>query len=224
MATRNETVPGPLSEFEQFVQNLLKQLEDHPDAYHVDAGLVIRLTNGFADLRARILQATEARDAAKAATEAKDAVRASLEEVTRTVVRLIQADPAVTDEAKLEAGIRPHKTSRTPVPPPHTAPIGNVMATDRLEHTLSISDAATPTRRARPAGVSGCELYLCISDAAPTDPAMYRMVRFATRTPETITFDAADGGKTANYLLRWMNGKGEFGPWSQVVSATIPAV
>ncbi|MEZ6124722.1 MAG: hypothetical protein R3C49_16360 [Planctomycetaceae bacterium] len=224
MVLKTGTVPGSQADFELFVQNLVKQLQDHPDAYHVNAAFVTQLANGFADLRAGILQATEARDAARAATEAKDAVRATLEELTRTIVRLIQADPSVTDEAKLEAGIRPHKTSRTPVPPPHTAPVGNVMATDRLEHTLYISDAATPTRRARPAGVSGCELYLCVADQAPTDPAMYRLLRFATRTPETITFDAADGGKTANYLLRWMNGKGEFGPWSQVVSATIPAV
>ena len=33
-----------------------------------------------------------------------------------------------------------------------------------------------------------------------------------------------DGGKLAHYLLRWVNTKGETGPWGQVASATIPAV
>jgi len=33
----------------------------------------------------------------------------------------------------------------------------------------------------------------------------------------------ADAGKTAYYALRWENTRGETGPWSDVVSATILA-
>jgi hypothetical protein len=36
-------------------------------------------------------------------------------------------------------------------------------------------------------------------------------------------FDGADGGKTAHYMLRWINSRAETGPWSQTVSATIGA-
>ena len=50
------------------------------------------------------------------------------------------------------------------------------------------------------------------------------MFRFATRTPKTISFDAADGGNNANYLLRWLNSNGETGPCSQAVIAMIPVV
>jgi len=47
--------------------------------------------------------------------------------------------------------------------------------------------------------------------------------RPCTRTPYTLDFAGADGGKNANYLLRWVNPTGEKGPWSETASATIGA-
>jgi hypothetical protein len=41
-----------------------------------------------------------------------------------------------------------------------------------------------------------------------------RVVALDTRTPYTLAFAGADGGKNANYLLRWVNPAGEKGPWS----------
>ena len=44
-----------------------------------------------------------------------------------------------------------------------------------------------------------------------------------TRTPYTTDFDGADGGKQAHYMLRWVNTRGETGPWSETATATIGA-
>ena len=44
-----------------------------------------------------------------------------------------------------------------------------------------------------------------------------------TRTPYLAVYDGAEGGQTAHYLLRWENTRGESGPWSETVSATIGA-
>ena len=65
---------------------------------------------------------------------------------------------------------------------------------------------------------------MCVADVPPDDPKQYRFVKLATRSSDQVTFEAADGGKTANYLLRWVSTKGEAGPLSQVTSATVPAV
>jgi len=40
---------------------------------------------------------------------------------------------------------------------------------------------------------------------------------------DTLDFAGADGGKNANYLLRWVNPTGEKGPWSETATATIGA-
>ena len=224
MATRSKVLPNAEGELTQYAENFVKQMTDHTAEYQLTAEELKQVQDAVSEWINRADEATTARDAARAATEAKDSARSVLEETLRTRITLIQANPAISEQAKQVAGIRPHKATRTPVPAPHTSPIGSVISSDQLTHTLFISDAATPTRRARPAGVSGCEIYVFVGNEAPADPKAFRMVRFGTRSPEEISFQANDGGKTAHYLLRWMNSKGETGPWSTIISATIPAV
>ena len=42
-----------------------------------------------------------------------------------------------------------------------------------------------------------------------------------TASPHLIKFNGSDAGKPAYYWLRWVNKRGETGPWSVPVSATI---
>jgi hypothetical protein len=58
---------------------------------------------------------------------------------------------------------------------------------------------------------------------APTDPSELTYLATDTRTPYTPVYDGADGGKIAHHMLRWVNTRGERGPWSQTVAATITA-
>jgi len=73
--------------------------------------------------------------------------------------------------------------SGTPTPIPTTRPQTLVQSGQRLTHTLRISaatrskpDESTPTRRARPAGVLGAEVWVKLvapphaDEPAPTDP------------------------------------------------------
>lgn len=60
-----------------------------------------------------------------------------------------------------------------------------------------------------------------IGDPAPTDPKELRFLATDTATPYVMEYDGADANKAAHYMLRWVNRKGESGPWSQTVSATI---
>jgi hypothetical protein len=53
------------------------------------------------------------------------------------------------------------------------------------------------------------------------DPSQAHFVALDTSTPYLLEHDAADAGKLAHYLLRWVNTRSETGPWSETVSATI---
>ncbi len=44
-----------------------------------------------------------------------------------------------------------------------------------------------------------------------------------TRTPYTAKYVGADANKTAHYMLRRVNTRGQKGPWSETASATIGA-
>ncbi len=82
------------------------------------------------------------------------------------------------------------------------------------------SNDATGNGNAKPEGAMGCEIWVKVG-SAPADPSELHFLGLDTRTPCTAEYGGEDAGKTAHYMLRWVNSKGEQGPWSQTVSATI---
>ena len=86
-----------------------------------------------------------------------------------------------------------------------------------------LDDEATPTRRAKPAGVRGAQVWVKIGDPALADPSELTFLATDTRTPYLAKFDGADAKKVAHYMLRWESTRGETGPWSETASATIGA-
>jgi hypothetical protein len=98
--------------------------------------------------------------------------------------------------------------------------------TVRLTHQLRLVDESTPTRRARPSGVLGAEVWVKLVGAdapAPTDPAALTFLTMTTKPSFRAEFKAGEGGKTAVYMARWVNTRGEKGPWSDVTTATVAA-
>jgi len=72
----------------------------------------------------------------------------------------------------------------------------------------------------------GCEIWVKV--AAPGEPAPagaegLSFVALDTASPYIAEYDGPQGGKTAHYMLRWVKTSGEKGPWSETISATIPA-
>ncbi|MBW8017598.1 MAG: hypothetical protein FVQ82_15575 [Planctomycetes bacterium] len=166
---------------------------------------------------------TAAQAAAESARQAKDAGRGGLEGVIRPLVARLQASPEVDDAERQASGITVRDTIPTPVGPPLTRPVASVDTRERLQHTISFADEATPTRRAKPAGVRGAQIWVKIGDPAPLDPSELTFLATDTRTPYLATFDGADAKKVAHYMLRWESTRGETGPWSETASATIGA-
>ena len=81
-------------------------------------------------------------------------------------------------------GITVRDTSSTPAPAPTSRPLALVDGGARLTHQLRLVDESTPTRRARPAGVLGAEVWVKLVDAdqpAPTDPAALTFLTMTTR-------------------------------------------
>ena len=159
--------------------------------------------------------------AASAATQAKATARDALTVAVRGLVKLIQAKPGVSDESKQAIGITVSAGTRTPVGVPGTAPVGQIELLNRLEQTINFADATSPTSKAKPASVRGCQVWLKIGTTPPASASELHFLATDTRSPYVAQFDATDAGKTAYYWLRWENTKGETGPWSAPVSATI---
>lgn len=137
----------------------------------------------------------------------------------RAIAAEIQADPSITDEQRLAAGLPVYKTTRTPAPVPTTRPVAEVDTSQRLQHTISFRNEGS-TSKAKPEGVRACEIW-CVIGPAPASIAEARYLATDTATPYLATFDAADAGKSVHYFLRWVNTRNQPGPWSETVTATI---
>jgi hypothetical protein len=74
--------------------------------------------------------------------------------------------------------------------------------------------------------VIGAEVWVklaAIGAPTPSDPADFDVLALDTSTRYLAEYAGPDGGKNANYILRWVNSRDRKGPWSEVFSATIGA-
>ena len=217
-------IPGADGEFDAWQDNFITYASANAAALGLDplidiAPLTAAQTTWTTDRAAN----TAAQAAAESARQAKVAARGGLEGVIRPLVARLQASSAVDDAERQALGITVRDIIPTPVEPPKTRPVVSVDTSERLRHTIGFADEATPTRKAKPAGVRGAQIWVKIGDPAPVDPSELTFLATDTRTPYLATFDGADANKVAHYMLRWESTRGEPGPWSETASATIGA-
>ena len=93
---------------------------------------------------------------------------------------------------------------------------------ERLVHRVRLMDPSRP-KGGKPDGVAYYGLYYKIGPTPPASVAECTPAGNHSRTRVEVTFDPADGGKTAWYLAIPFNSKGQAGPVSDGVSATIAA-
>ena len=159
----------------------------------------------------------QAGEASKAKTLARDALEVPL----RLGIRSVNATPGITNADRVALKLPAHDLVATPVGAPTTFPIGHIKQVGALRQEIHWTDQTTPHSRAKPAGVHHCELSLKTGDPAPVDETGCILAARDSATPYLYEFAPADVGKTAYWLLRWVNGKGEHGPWGALVSGKI---
>ena len=166
----------------------------------------------------------EARAEAAAAQQTKVEARRKFVALMRPSVRRIQTFGGTTDAHRGNLGITIPDPSRTPVVAPTSRPLVKVDFSKRLVHRIAFVDEKTPTRRARPRGVMGAEVWVKVTargESPPTGPGDLTFLLLSTGTPAVSEYRGAEAGKTAHYMLRWLNRRGDPGPWSETASATI---
>ena len=151
----------------------------------------------------------------------KNKIRAKFEKVIREYVKAnIAYNPNVTDADREKMGLTIPSSIRKPYPVPTTAPTAEIDFNGRLQHVIYFKDIIT-TKRAKPEGVHGCEIWCKIGNEPPVTESELSFLATDTRTPYKVLYKDEQKGLTAYYRLRWVNTRGECGPWSAIVSATI---
>jgi hypothetical protein len=160
---------------------------------------------------------TKTRTAVVNKDKTRDALKAALTTIYNDLPQSVLTE---TDRSTLLLAERSNK--HAPAPVPESKPTGTIDHSHRLEHHIKFKDAVLKSN-AKPEGVHGCEIWNKLSDVAPKDASELSYVGTATASPFLIKYVGTDGGKMVWYWLRWINTRSETGPWSDPISAMIPA-
>ena len=130
---------------------------------------------------------------------------------------------------------------------PSSRPLVVVECAAGYTHELRLEGEGSPTRRGKPPGTIGAEVWLALTPAGGAAPPLnspraqsggpsaggpgaspqptdaYKFLSVSSRGNLQTDFPSADAGKTAYYALRWVSTHGEKGPWSDVAAATVAA-
>lgn len=228
-------LPASDVELQEWLANFVTYVLANATAMGLVTGDTAGLTPTKTAFDTALTQHVTAQAAAQSARVGKDAARLPVVTVVRGLVRKLQASSVVSDVQRAAMGIT--VKDRTPTAVAGSAattsgasrPIGVVDTSQKLRHEIRFFDENTPTSRAKPANAIGCEIWVKLTDAGATAPALPRgveecaFVALDTASPYVAEYEGMQGGKTAHYIFRWAYKGGEKGPISEVVSATIVA-
>lgn len=216
---KTDYLPRDDAGLKQFLTQLAAGVTAHGAAWGLSVDEIAALTDAAAQYNTALVQEYAALAAARGAVVAKRDAAGRGETAARAIVRRLRASTTVSDPDLISVGLPVLDTKRTPVPVPTSYPVARVDFSQRLIHRLFFKDSATAHSRAKPAGIMGAEIWLRIG--APDSEGDFRFTGVATRSPRLIVFRAEDVGQTAHYQLRWVTQRGQTGPWSQIVRATV---
>ena len=214
-------MPSADGDFSAFANNVVTTVSADPATYGLTPEAIAELTEKVNAWDASYAEKVSQQESAKAATISKDQARYEAAEVIRALNKQIQGDRKVSDAKKADAGFPVYKSTKTPKPIPTKAPIAKIEACAVREHFLRFSDSIDPHSRMRPDGVTGVEIWVYCGAEVPVDDDQYQMYATSTRMNATVNFNADQAGKTAYYHFRFVNSRGQVGPWSMVYSSTV---
>lgn len=217
----NDFIPNSDADLIAWVNNFLAYANANLATFGITAADLTPVQDLAAAFKTDFDANIAAQASAQGARQKKDDSRDALVAGVRPLARQFQAKSTVKDADRHSLGLNVKSTARTAAAAPTSRPVAMVDTSQRLRHVISFVDEQTPGSRAKPAGAMGCEIWVKVGPTPPVDVSECRYLATDTATPYTVEYDGADGGKIAHYLLRWVNTRGERGPWSQTVSATI---
>lgn len=187
----------------------------------LSAGQATDITTVRTDFDAAYALATNPATRTPVTVAAKDTSRATAEAVVRPLAQFIRNNPDVSDGDKIALGLTVPDVDPTPIPPPTTFPLLDMLNATPGVHKMQYRDSDTPTTKAKPYGAMQMELYRAIGTVAAPDPTTAVFVGLVTKSPTMIDQNPDDAGKIATYFGRWVTRTGLTGPWSSGVSLTV---
>jgi hypothetical protein len=150
----------------------------------------------------------------KAKVAAKNQAKVNLKVMASDLAKIISGTPTVTNQQKIELGLSVRAVPQ-PIPAPSARPGIDLISVVTRTVKVHIHDSASSTKRGKPAGVLGANVYSYVGTAFPTDPTAWAFEGATTKN----TFDVVFPGTVATgaqvwICATWYNRKAQTGPVS----------
>jgi hypothetical protein len=205
-----------------FATNYSSIITAGPVPLGLSAGQATTLAGLVSSYSASLTASTDPSTRGPAAVLQKAASKRSLIANIRLLARIIQANPAVTNDQRFSLGL-PIRNAPAPIPAPGEAPDLDVKSVSGRTIICRIHRASS-TRRGKPFGVAGANVYSFVGTVPPASLNDWKLEGHASRTSSIEVVLPADvaGGSTVWLCASWYNPRGMAGPTSAPVSTNIP--
>ncbi|MDR2888124.1 MAG: hypothetical protein LBV26_09060 [Bacteroidales bacterium] len=217
----NDYIPNSDSAFDTWQGSLFTMVQTNLQKWNIpeaDFSVIKTLRDWWTSTYAA---ASNRHNRTEAQTVAKNNARSAYKkEIRMFVKRHLAFNAAVGDSERDAMGLTIPSGTRTQPQAPSTFPIVDIDFSTRMRHILKFRDSEA-TGRAKPDKVHGCEIWTKTGGQPPVNESELTYLGTDTKSPHTIDYRGDQQGTVAHYWLRWVNARGEHGPWSAPASAII---
>jgi hypothetical protein len=219
MTSSRNWYPLAQAAFLTYAQNFCGQINTSPTTFGCVAadGTSLMSLLGALETKFAISEAPETKTPVSIAQ--KDMAMAALRADMRRVYKKVRA-ANLSPDLLIELGVPVPDPEPSPVPTPTDRAQVTVRSTKDRAVNLFISSETTPTKRGKPTGCSGWELFSFAGETPPGDLGLWKFEGAGTKAYATVTFGPSTpaAGTKVWFAVRWVNAKGQAGPVSALVS------
>jgi len=223
-------IPPTDTALDLWAQNFDTKITATPTAYGLTSGQATAFHTLRADYTSKLLIANTPATRTKSTVAAKNTAKQAMVFDARSLAALVQAFPTITPTQLEDLGLTVRKVTPTPIGPPTTKPIITPLSSTGANVMFRFSDETTPDSRSRPFGTIGMEMFVKVGTTPPAGISDCDFLGIYTKNTSgpgsrecVAPFSGGDVGKTAYFLARWFNKRGEPGPVSGLAQHTIAA-
>jgi hypothetical protein len=214
-------IPGRETELLAWSRNFSAQISSDPTSVGLSVAQAASYAAAHLAYSTALATATDPTTRTRGAVAAKKDARDFLESQARDLARIVNSFPGITNQQRLDLGLRPRKGTASPIHPPTDAPVMHVIATNGRTLQVRLS-AVDSNRRAKPDGAAGASIFSALGPTPPADPAGWRFHGSTTRTRAYVAFDASvPAGSQVWLMASWFNPRSQAGPTSTPITAYI---
>lgn len=219
MANQAPYIPSTDADFDVWLANFSVLLTAAPILYGLTAPDALIVAGVTASWHSAYLVATNPSTRTSPAVAAKDGARLTATGTVRTYATNISRNPGVSDLDKRNIGVNLPNNAPVPVPPITDVPALVLQPSGSGQAVLQYRSSSDPTRKAKPFGAIGIEIWRAVGNVAAVSPEAGNLLVTVTKSPVVTLNAPANNGQVMTFFGRWTarsgaGGMAYKGPWS----------